>query len=70
MEVSDKIDAFEIVTFNGWVNALHEGIGSTKSSGIAPVQPILKQDKEGTRFIEHYDIADTLGNESNIAVMH
>lgn len=46
-----------------------KGIGSSKLSGLTPIQPILQLDKADRRFIGAYDIADSLENSTNLAAM-
>lgn len=45
-----------------------KGIGSSKLSGMVPVQPILQIDKSDRRFVDSYDVADTIQGE-NLATM-
>ena len=35
-----------------------KGIGSSKMSGINPIQPIIQLNKEDKRFVDHYNIID------------
>lgn len=46
-----------------------KGVGSSKLSGITPIQPILQIDKTDKRFVSHYNIADSLDNTFNLASM-
>jgi restriction system protein len=46
-----------------------KGVGSSKLSGLTPVQPILQIDKTDKRFVSSYDVADTLDTTSNLAAM-
>lgn len=46
-----------------------KGVGSTKLSTLTAVQPILEFNKEDKRFKEHYEVADGLNLETNLAAM-
>lgn len=46
-----------------------KGIGSSKLSGITPIQPILQISKTDKRFVNSYDVADSLDNKTNLAAM-
>jgi len=39
-----------------------KGIGSSKLSGISPIQPIIQFNKDDKRLIEHYNVIDELDN--------
>jgi restriction system protein len=46
-----------------------KGIGSSKLSGISAIQPIIQIDKKDKRIIEHYDVADSIDESTNLAAM-
>jgi restriction system protein len=46
-----------------------KGIGSSKLSGINPIQPIIQLNKEDKRFVDHYNIIDGIDNSTNLAAM-
>jgi restriction system protein len=46
-----------------------KGIGSSKLSGIVPVQPIAQINKNDKRFVLSYDVADRLNEGDNLASM-
>ncbi|MGD7023606.1 restriction endonuclease [Rossellomorea vietnamensis] len=46
-----------------------KGIGSSKLHSLAPVAPILKIDREDPRFVSSYGVADSIGENENIAAM-
>ncbi len=46
-----------------------KGVGSTKLSTMTSVKPILQINKSDKRFRDHYEVADTLNDEINIAAM-
>ena len=46
-----------------------KGIGSSKLSGITPIQPILQINKTDRRFVNSYDVADSLDDTINLAAM-
>lgn len=47
-----------------------KGVGSSKLAGITPIQPILTINKEDKRFISSYDVAHTLDESMNLAIMN
>jgi restriction system protein len=46
-----------------------KGIGSSKLSGITPIQPILQISKDDRRFIQSYDVANELDTSTNLAAI-
>ena len=46
-----------------------KGVASSKLSSLTPVQPILQISKTDKRFVEGYDVADTIDNSTNLAAM-
>ncbi len=46
-----------------------KGVGSSKLSGLTPIQPILQINKTDKRFTNHYDVADSLDSSTNLASM-
>lgn len=46
-----------------------KGIGSSTLHALTPVAPILKIDREDTRFVSAYDVADELDSSVNLAAM-
>lgn len=46
-----------------------KGVGSSKLSGLTPIQPILQINRTDRRFRSHYDVADSLDNSTNLALM-
>jgi restriction system protein len=46
-----------------------KGIGSSKLSGINPIQPIIQLNKEDKRFVDHYNIIDEIDHSTNLAAM-
>jgi restriction system protein len=46
-----------------------KGIGSSKLSGLTPIQPILQISRTDKRFTNHYDVADTVDSSTNLASM-
>ncbi len=46
-----------------------KGVGSSKLHGITPVAPIMKIDKEDSRFVDHYQVADGIDDSTNLAAM-
>lgn len=46
-----------------------KGIGSSKLSGMTAVAPILQINKNDSRFVNSYDVADSLNNTTNLAAM-
>lgn len=47
-----------------------KGVGSAKLSSLTPVRPIIELDTSDKRFTEHYDVADSLDEETNLAAMN
>ena len=47
-----------------------KGVASSKLSSLTPIQPILQISKTDKRFIDSYDVADTIDNATNIAAMY
>ena len=46
-----------------------KGVAGSKLSSITPIQPILQLSKTDKRFVESYDVANTLDDTTNIAAM-
>lgn len=46
-----------------------KGIGSSKLYSITPIAPILKIEREDSRFISSYDVADSIQAGDNLAIM-
>lgn len=46
-----------------------KGVSSTKLSSITPIQPILKMSRGDKRFVDSYDVADSLDSSTNLAAM-
>ncbi|MBC8985375.1 restriction endonuclease [Pedobacter sp. N36a] len=46
-----------------------KGVGSSKLSGMTAVAPILQINKNDSRFVNSYDVADSLNNTTNLAAM-
>ncbi len=46
-----------------------KGIASSKLSSLTPVQPILQLTKTDKRFVDGYDVVDTVDNSTNLAAM-
>lgn len=46
-----------------------KGVGSSKLSGITAIQPILQISRMDKRFVNHYDVADSIDNSTNLASM-
>jgi restriction system protein len=46
-----------------------KGVASSKLSSLTPIQPILQMSKSDKRFVEGYDVADTIDNSTNLAAM-
>lgn len=46
-----------------------KGVGSSKLSGLTPIQPILQINRTDKRFTSHYDVADSMDNSTNLASM-
>ena len=46
-----------------------KGVASSKLSSLTPVKPILQISKTDKRFVEGYDVADSLDSTTNIAAM-
>jgi len=104
---ADKANAVDLVSFNGWVNAINratgkrenncilsiqakktefvevdlehvdpktcfknfKGVGSSKLSGLTPIQPILQINKTDKRFVNHYEVASGMDSSTNLASM-
>lgn len=47
-----------------------KGVASSKLSTLTPVQPILQINKSDKRFIDGYNVVDSLDNTTNIAAMN
>jgi restriction system protein len=46
-----------------------KGVAASKLSGLAPVAPIMQIDKSDRRFVESYNVADSLSTADNLATM-
>ena len=46
-----------------------KGVGSSKLSGLTPIQPIMQISRTDKRFTSHYDVADSLDDSTNLASM-
>ena len=46
-----------------------KGVGSSKLSGLTAIQPILQISRTDKRFTNHYDVADSIDNSTNLASM-
>lgn len=46
-----------------------KGIGSSKLHSLSPIAPIINIDREDARFVNSYDVADTLDETKNLAAM-
>ncbi len=47
-----------------------KGVASSKLSSLTPVQPILQLTKTDKRFVDGYDVVDTVDNSTNLAAMN
>lgn len=46
-----------------------KGVGSSRLYGMTPIAPILDIDRNDKRFVAHYDVAQDIGETSNLAAM-
>lgn len=46
-----------------------KGVGSSKLASITPVAPIMKIKLDDERFVDSYDVADSIVKDENIAAM-
>jgi restriction system protein len=77
ISVQTKKDAFEMINLEGIVNSQTykecfkslKGVGSTKLSTMTAVKPLLELNKSDRRFRDHYEVADGLNDQVNIAAM-
>ncbi|TFD99417.1 restriction endonuclease [Jeotgalibacillus salarius] len=46
-----------------------KGVGSSKLSSLTPIAPILNINREDTRFVDSYDVAASMNQETNLAAM-
>ncbi|WP_318503066.1 restriction endonuclease [Bacillus sp. T3] len=46
-----------------------KGVGSSKLFSLTPIAPILKINKEDSRFVESYGVTADIDNETNLAAM-
>ena len=46
-----------------------KGVGSSKLHGLAPVAPLLRINREDSRFVDSYDVADSIQEGDNLAAM-
>ena len=47
-----------------------KGIGSSKLSGLTPIQPILEISRTDKRFVNHYEVASGIDSSTNLASMN
>ncbi|MBR5771055.1 MAG: restriction endonuclease [Alistipes sp.] len=47
-----------------------KGIASSELATMTAIQPIISLNKKDKRFVEHYQVADTLDETTNLASMH
>lgn len=47
-----------------------KGVSSSKLSSLTPIRPILQINKSDKRFVDGYDVVDSLEEETNLAVMN
>lgn len=47
-----------------------KGVSSSKLSSLTPIRPILQINKSDKRFVDGYDVADSLEQETNLAAMN
>lgn len=64
----DKIDLSNIDPKACFRNL--KGVSSSKLSSLTPIRPILQINKNDKRFVDGYDVADSLGEETNLAAMN
>ncbi|MEZ5814812.1 MAG: restriction endonuclease [Alphaproteobacteria bacterium] len=70
-------EAFEAINLEGIVSSQTykecfkslKGVGSSKLSTMTAVKPLLELNKSDRRFRDHYEVADSLNDEVNIAAM-
>lgn len=46
-----------------------KGVGSSKLSGLTPIQPILQINRTDKRFVNHYEVASGMDSSTNLASM-
>lgn len=46
-----------------------KGVGSSKLHSLTPIRPILQIDREDKRFVDSYDVADSINEGDNLAAM-
>jgi restriction system protein len=46
-----------------------KGVGSSQLHSLTPIAPILKLDKEDSRFVQAYEVVEGLDQSSNLAAM-
>lgn len=46
-----------------------KGVGSSKLSGLTPIQPIIQISRTDKRFTNHYEVAKDIDNSTNLASM-
>jgi restriction system protein len=46
-----------------------KGVGSSKLSGLTPIQPILQISRTDKRFVNHYEVASGMDSSTNLASM-
>jgi len=46
-----------------------KGVGSSKLSGLTPIQPIMQINRTDKRFTNHYEVANSMDSSTNLASM-
>lgn len=77
VSVQTTKETFETINLEGIVNSQTykecfkslKGVGSSKLSTMTAVKPLLELNKSDRRFRDHYEVADSLNDEINIAAM-
>lgn len=46
-----------------------KGVGSSKLSGLTPIQPIMQISRTDKRFTNHYEVANSIDSSTNLASM-
>lgn len=46
-----------------------KGIGSSKLHGLAAIAPVIKMNKDDSRFVDSYSVVDDLNDDQNLAAM-
>ncbi|MGB6092416.1 MAG: restriction endonuclease [Moheibacter sp.] len=104
---ADKVDAIDLIVFNGWVETINKatgkkeincivslqatkeefiqielanvdpkacfkslkGVGSSKLFGITAVKPLVQMNRNDKRFVESYEVANSIDEGFNLAAM-